>query len=192
MSPQPVADVRPVDDLELVRRARTGDKDAFGELAARHGTAMYRYARRMLRDDGAAEDCMQDALVGALTSIGRFRGESAVRTWLFGILAHVVRRRMRDAVRHPVQGLPPDLVAGGAADRAGDPVATVQAHDLLAALELALADLPELQRACWILAEVERMSYADVARVQSTTVGAVRGAVHRARVNLERRLEPWR
>ncbi|MFE5294438.1 RNA polymerase sigma factor [Isoptericola sp. NPDC056618] len=181
-----------MDDSELVRRARLGDKEAFGELAARHGTAMYRYARRMLRDDGMAEDCMQDALASALTSMGRFRGESTVRTWLFGILTHTVRRRMRDMTRHPELELPREVAVGGAADGANDPAAAAQAHDLLEALEIALADLPDLQRACWILAEVERMPYADVARVQATTVGAVRGAVHRARMNLGRRLEPWR
>ncbi|MGF0115041.1 RNA polymerase sigma factor [Promicromonospora sp. Marseille-Q5078] len=177
-----------MDDGELVRRARLGDKDAFGELALRHGTAMYRYARRMVRDDGVAEDCVQDALVAAWTSVGRFREESAVRTWLFGILANTVRRRVREAARHPADELPEDLVA----DRAGDPVSAAQARDLVEALEVALADLPALQRACWILAEVERMSYAEIARVQATTVGAVRGAVHRARQNLGRRLEPWR
>ena len=74
------------DDAELVRRARLGDRDAFAALVERHGAAMYRYARRMLHDDGAAEDCVQEALVSAWLSADRFRGEAAVRTWLFGIL----------------------------------------------------------------------------------------------------------
>lgn len=175
-------------DGELVRRARLGDKRAFGALAERHGPAMYRFARRMLNDHEAVEDSVQDALVAAWTSIDRFRGDSAPRTWLFGILANMIRRRLRSAARYPTDELPPELPAA----RSTDPVTAAQAADLLEALEVALADLPEAQRACWILAEVERMSYADIARVQATTVGSVRGAVHRARQNLERRLEPWR
>lgn len=177
-----------VHDDELARRARLGDKDAFGTLVDRHGTAMYRFARRMLSDDSAVDDCVQDALVAAWTSLDRFRGDSAVRTWMFGILANTVRRRIRTESRHPTTELSVDLPD----DRSGDPVSTAQARDLLGALEIALAELPAMQRACWILAEVERMSYADIAHVQATTVGSVRGAVHRARQNLERRLEPWR
>lgn len=170
-----------------MRLARLGDKDAFGALARRHGAAMYRFARRMLHDDAASEDCVQDALVAAWTSVDRFHGDAAVRTWMFGILANTIRRRVRTDGRHPTSELPADLP-----DRSVDPAATARARDLLEALEIALAQLPPMQRACWILAEVERMSYADVARVQSTTVGVVRGAVHRARQNLGRRLEAWR
>lgn len=175
-------------DDDLARRARLGDKDAFGTLAQRHGAAMFRFARRMLRDDPASEDCVQDALMTAWTSINRFRGESAVRTWMFGILANTIRRRARIEARHPTGELSTDLPA----DPAADPASAVHARDLLEALEIALAELPPQQRACWILAEVERMPYTDIARVQATTVGSVRGAVHRARQNLGRRLEAWR
>jgi len=175
-------------DDELVRRARLGDKDAFGALSRRHGAAMYRFARRMLHDDAASEDCVQDALVAAWTSVDRFRGDAAARTWLFGILANTVRRRLRTEGRHPTSALPLQL----SADVATEPDTTARAHGLREALEIALAGLPAMQRACWILVEVERMSYADAARVQATTVGTVRGAVHRARQNLERRLEAWR
>jgi RNA polymerase sigma-70 factor, ECF subfamily len=176
------------DDAELVRRARLGDKDAFSALVEQHGSAMYRFARRMLRDDGTAEDCVQDALVAAWLSIERFRGDAAVRTWLFGILTNTVRRRVRTEARHPAAPLPDDYDLPGGAD----PITAAEAQDLRAALEIALAALPPMQRACWILAEVERMSYADIARVQATTVGAVRGAIARARTTLGRRLAPWR
>lgn len=177
------------DDAELVRRARLGDRDAFAVLVERHGAAMYRYARRMLHDDGAAEDCVQEALISAWLSADRFRGEAAVRTWLFGILTNTVRRRVRTEARHPASPLPVDTALPEAGD---DPISAVQATDLRDALEIALRDLPPVQRACWMLVEVERMSYADVARVQATTVDAVRGAVHRARTTLGRRLAPWR
>lgn len=176
------------DDSELIRRARLGDKDAFADLVVRHGPAMYRYARRMLRDDGAAQDCVQEALVAAWLSADRFRGDAAVRTWLFGILTNTVRHRIRDESRHPVRPLPQEVDLPGG----GDPITSVQARDLHDALDIALQDLPAMQRACWMLVEVEQMSYADIARVQTTTVDGVRGAVHRARVTLARRLGPWR
>lgn len=175
-------------DAELVRRARLGDKDAFGSLVEEHGPALYRYARRMLHDRGAAEDCVQDALVAAWLAVDRFRGDAAVRTWLFGILANTVRRRVRTEARRPESPLPEDLDLPGG----DDPITAVQADDLRHALDLALRDLPRMQRACWMLVEVERMSYAEVAHVQASTVDAVRGSVHRARTTLGRRLEPWR
>lgn len=183
-------------DEELVERSGLGDQVAFAELVDRHGTALYRYARRMLGSDADAQDAVQDALTAAWLSADRFRGESGARTWLFGVQANCVRRAIRRRTRRPstpVGGDVADEVLGGLpAGPTDDPVEHLVATDLRAALDAALRDLPDLQRAAWLLVQVEQLSYADAAAVLGTTSTAVRGLLERGRQTLGRRFAAWR
>ncbi|UFU06677.1 RNA polymerase sigma factor [Ruania halotolerans] len=176
-------------DTGLMRRTRNGDKAAFEEIVRRHGPAMYRFGLRMLRDEDAVRDCVQEAFVSAWEGAGRFRGEAAVKTWLFAILANKIRRHLRVRGREMATDL--DEVDICAPPQYG-PERRALAGSMMAELEQALDDLPLAQRACWILYEVEGLSYERIAHIQGTTVGAVRGAIYRARQGLERRLEAWR
>lgn len=178
----------PEDEAELARQAALGDRDAFVAIVDLHGPALYRYARRMLHDSGEAEDCVQDALSAAWTGLPRFRAESSLKTWLFGIQANVVRHRLRRRVPEPT-----DLVLDAPAPADDDdPTAHLLHTDLRSALAAALDTLPPLQRACWILFAVEGLSYEDIASTQATTPTVVRGQLARARRTLGRRLERWR
>lgn len=181
-------------DDELARRARLGDKQAFVTIVERHGPVVFRYARRMVGAEDAP-DLTQETFATAWVAIPGFRGDSAVRTWLLGIASNHVRHHRRSLARHPVAAW------DGDEDERTTPVSRTpeasperQAVDdaFRTALESALADLPPLQRACWVLRDVEGLGYAEIADVEHTSVAAVRGALHRARTSLARRLEPWR
>jgi RNA polymerase sigma-70 factor (ECF subfamily) len=149
---------------------------------------MFRYARRMLNDQGDAEEVVQDAFVAAWKALPDFRGEAPLRTWLFTITGRKAVDLFRKKRAIPVEettltDLPaPDTDPAGQAVQAG----------LLDALGVALAELPWLQRAVWLLREVEQMSYAEIAIVLNTTPTVVRGQLARARVGLQHRLEAWR
>lgn len=177
----------PAAERDLVRLAALGDRTAFTRLADEVGPGLYRYALRMLGDEYEAQDCVQETLLSAWTGMESFRGESRVRTWLFGIEANLLRHRLR---RRP----PAPMDPGAAPERPGpdDPAASALAADLRAALDLALTGLPPAQREAWLLVTVEALTYREVAEVQATTVSTVRGRVERARRQLERRLAPWR
>jgi len=176
-------------DGALLRAARLGDTDAFGAVVERHGPGMRRYARFILGDEEDAADATQEALVSAWRGLGTFRGESSLRTWLFTL----VSRRAADLQRRqrpvPVdeqqleQRLPavPDTASGTA----------LETH-LLAALRSALQELPWRQRACWVLRELEGLSYDEIAATLGVTSGQVRGYLHRGRATLAERMEPWR
>ena len=73
-----------------------------------------------------------------------------------------------------------------------DPVGPVVRTELLEALDTALAELPDRQRAVWLLREIEEMSYHEIAEVLATTPTVVRGQLARARVALQEKLEDWR
>ena len=83
------------------------------ELADHRG-AMLRFARRKIRDENLAEDAVQDALAAALASRESFQGQSALRTWLIGILNHKIQdvfRRESRYVRPAGEGMDPDVLA---------------------------------------------------------------------------------
>jgi RNA polymerase sigma-70 factor (ECF subfamily) len=97
---------------------------------ASHRGAMLRFARRRIRDEDLAEDAVQDALVAALSNRASFQGQSALRTWLIGILNHKIQDTFRREGRY-VQ------VAGGVHDEGTD-----DGFDRLAFAQLAVADDP--------------------------------------------------
>lgn len=176
------------DDLVLARRAGMGDREAFTRIVHRHGPAMYRLARRVLLDDGDAEEAVQDALVAAWHHLDDFRGTAALRSWLFRLTlnkAHNVRRRRRPEPREAGE-------QEARIDPAGDPVRGIIENELVAALDDALASLPEPQRVAWLLREVDELTYEEIAEIMHTSRDVVRGLLHRARRRLAERLAAWR
>lgn len=150
---------------------------------------MFRYARNMLRDDGIAEEVVQDAFVAAWKSLQDFRSDSALRTWLFGITAHKAIDATRRRVPRPAEEW---LFDSAVSDAADDPEVRASETDFLAELRVALAGLPELQRSCWLLREVEGMSHVEIGKILSLSPSAIRGQVTRARRTLSERMAAWR
>lgn len=185
-----VADEGFASDDALARAAALGDRDAFEAIVHRHGLPMYRYARRMLVDDGDAQEVVQDAFVGAWKGLDHFGGRSSLRTWLFGLTAHkAVDRRRRRARPQPIDDR---MLSTRPAGPGSDPLAAATTAELAAALDRALAELPYRQRACWLLVEIEGLSQPEAAHVLSMSAGAVRGQLFRARRNLAERMARWR
>ena len=132
-------------------------------------------------DHPSAEDAVQEALTKAWLKIDRFRGESALRTWLFRLVANEcsdTRRR-----RRPI-AVDDGMFAAMAGDTVAEPDAVASAAELREALDAALLELPWRQRAAWLLREVEELSYQEIAEILQTSTTVVRGQLHRARATL--------
>src|SRR4051794_13452184 len=82
-------------DAELARLARRGEVSAFGAIMRRYNRRLYRAARSVLRDDGEAEDAVQEAYVRAFTGLSEFRGEAGLSTWLTRITINEALGRLR-------------------------------------------------------------------------------------------------
>lgn len=179
---------RAADDA-LVRAARAGDEAAFAALVDRYGPGMYGYARRLLGDHVDAGEAVQEALVSAWKSLDDFEGRSHIRTWLY----RLVHRRAVDLQRKrrpvPVEDESLSIMLPPART---DPLQQVLDSELLVALQAALETLPWNQRACWLLREIEEMSYDEIAEAIGLTEGSVRGHLQRARQALAERMAPWR
>jgi RNA polymerase sigma-70 factor (ECF subfamily) len=162
-----------------VRRARTGDRDAFGILVHRHAVTVRRLTRAVLQHLEDAEDAAQDAFVNAWLSLPRFDEGQAFGPWLIRIAlnaARDVRRRRRVRRTEPV---PPGIAAGG---RGPDALT----EDALSRERMArsLGTLPERQRAALVLFEVEGYSHAEIAALLGIPEGTARSDVFHARRRL--------
>ncbi len=133
-----------------------------------------RFVRRGLLDESAVDDVTQDCLISIAGSIGSFRGDAKVTTWVHGI----VRRRVVDHLRRQraTAPLPDDeSAAGSLAHRMSSMIAT------RATVQDALAALPDLYREPVTLRDLEGLTYAQVAERLDRNVGTVKAQVSRGR-----------
>jgi RNA polymerase sigma-70 factor (ECF subfamily) len=86
-------------DLDLARRVAASDHDALRSMMRQHNQTLFRTARSILRDDAEAEDVVQEAYLLAYRSIGEFRGEARLSTWLIRIVVNLAIRRKQRQTR---------------------------------------------------------------------------------------------
>jgi RNA polymerase sigma-70 factor, ECF subfamily len=175
-------------DNDLLARSAGGDRQAFERLIGRHEDALFRYALRICGHQGDAEDALQDGLFAAWRGAATFRGEAAARTWLFQVVIHACRRRHRRRAGEPERHEDVDAAAG-LADAGARPDERAAARQVGAALEAALAALPDEAREVLVLRDVEGMSGDETAAVLGVGLAAMKSRLHRARLELKERVE---
>jgi RNA polymerase sigma-70 factor (ECF subfamily) len=188
----PVASSAPEDatDLELLHAHVAGDRDAFTELFHRHRDRLWAVALRTLGDREEAADALQDALLSAHRAAGRFRGDSAVTTWLHRIVVNACLDRIRRRQAHPTVPLPDGVRDGDSNFATGgvEPAAPVQDHDTALVVRQALAALPAEQRSALVLVDVQGYPVAEVARILGVAEGTVKSRCARGRARLATQL----
>lgn len=175
-----------LDEQTLVVRAQEGDVRAFEELARRHQAALYRLAVRVMGDATEAEDALQESLLDAWRRIGRFRGDSGFSTWMYRVVTNRCIGMLRTRRPEPVVGVAEQVAAPDSPER------TAELDAGMEALGRALRGLRDELRICWVLRELEGLGYRDIAQITGASEDAVRGRIHRARVQLAEVMRPWR
>ena len=175
-------------DEALLRLYANGDGQAARELARRFLPRMLAYGRRMLHDAAEAEDVAQEAMVRLWRIAPDWRsGEAQVSTWLWRVVANLCTDRLRR--RRPG---PPLDEAPEPADPAPSALAAMVAHDRAAALEAALAALPDRQRQAVVLRHLEGLSNPEIAQIMDIGVEAVESLTARGKRALAARLSGQR
>ncbi|WP_421839456.1 sigma-70 family RNA polymerase sigma factor [Novosphingobium sp.] len=154
------------------RDAGHGQAARFASLILPHLDSAWRYARFLCRDDGAAEDIVQDAFERALKAIDQCRGDS--RAWLFAILRNCHHDWARAHTRAASTGSDDELAELAAPD---------DQHKLaeMAELRQMIEALPEPFREALVLRELEELPYRDIAAVTEAPIGTVMSRLARAR-----------
>ena len=167
-----------LDDLALLRAHVDGDPEAFGELVRRHRDRLWAIALRTVGDREEAADAVQDALLSAYRAAGRFRGESAVTTWLHRIVVNACLDRARRRQARPTVPLPEtETLAARAATPQYD-------SDTSLTVQAALAQLPAEQRVALVLLDMHGYSVAEIAAMLGVAEGTVKSRCSRGRARL--------
>jgi RNA polymerase sigma-70 factor (ECF subfamily) len=147
------------------------------QIARDHYDAVYRFCARRVGPDRAA-DVAQETFLTTQKSLPRFRGESSIRTWVFGIALNECRRSCR---KRGIEGASLEFAIDQAADGQSD--GTIVDRELL---RQALSNLSEDHREVVLLHEMEGLTYEEVAAVLEVPVGTVKSRLHHAFANLRR------
>lgn len=177
-------------DTAILNALDRGDhSEALEVLMETHGTAIYRFCRRIVGNDELAEEAHQLAFVQAYRSLAQFSRQATIRTWLFSIARHrcldlLKSRRRRDRRFELVDEVPEPADADGHADDAG-----LEARDRHSALDRCLSQLTEPVRAAVLLRFRDAMSYPEMEGIFEERANTLQARVARALSSLRRCLE---
>jgi RNA polymerase sigma-70 factor (ECF subfamily) len=173
--------------LDLVERARAGDRSAGQRLYQQYVDRVFRTVRSILRSDVDAEEATQDAMLTVLTSLDRYAPRSGTRfvVWVTTIAVNTARRRFRrrrPEIRDPSE-LPP------IADDTVNLEREAERDQERKALLTALAELHEREREIVSLRYGSELDATEIARILALEPGNVRKILERARVQLGARID---
>jgi RNA polymerase sigma factor (sigma-70 family) len=174
------------DEPDLIRRIAGGSREAFAVLMRRNNRRLYRLARASLRDGTEAEDAVQDAYLNAFRSIGGFRGDCALSTWLSRLVLNECLARQRRTQRReniiPMVSFESSMSAvTNVTDESDLPDRSAGRAEMRVLLEQKVSALPEALRIAFVLRSVEELSVGETAQVLGIGEETVRTRHFRAR-----------
>ena len=172
-------------DAELVRRALGRDEAAVRAIITANNRKLYRLARGILRNDGEAEDVVQETYVRAFTHLEDFRGDSSVATWL----ARIAMNEALGRLRHRRPGVEWSSLPEGALEAqiiqfplvSTDPEKSMAQREIQRVVEQAIDELPEAFRLVFITRVIEGMNVEETAEILGLKAETVKTRLHRAR-----------
>lgn len=188
------------EDLELLRRARAGDRAALNRLIRKYQQRVYHFCLRMVHDAQDAEELTQDVFVKLFANLKRFRAESKFSTWLFQIaknlslnkLQHLKRRKQfAHASLDEPKRLKDDEVSLDLADDADDAETQITGTETRRLVQAKIDALREEHRIPLILRDIEGLSYDEIARIMKLAEGTVKSRIHKARLELKNSLDGY-
>lgn len=200
---EPTATANPSDSVdaaeaELVARLKAGDARAFEELVRRESGRLLAAARRLVRDEAAAQDCVQEALLSAFRAIDGFEPRSSIGAWLHRITINAALMRLRKQRRlaeTPIDDLLPSFDADGwrvdtveTAER--DPESALESRRVQEFVRGKIEMLPDGYRTALVLRDLEGWSTKEAADAMGIAEGAMKVRLHRARAALKTLIEP--
>ena len=207
--PQPTASVA-VDPaagraIDLLRRARDGDRGAYGQLVVLYQDRLFNAVLRLVGDRDEAAELTQEAFSKGLVALANFRGESGPYTWLFRIAVNLSISRLRKVHRHRVFSLDAPSTGNGQrsqdqasalvdrmkADAAGSPSAALETRERAEQVVAALGRIDPEYRAVLVMRDVEGFDYQQMADVLGLPLGTLKSRLFRARIALRDELKSY-
>jgi RNA polymerase sigma-70 factor (ECF subfamily) len=170
-----------MDEADLIKRARSGDTDAFEVLVTEHQNFVYNLALRTLGNAVEAEDVAQDAFVRAWLALPKFRRRAKFRTWLYRIVVNLcynrfprLRRELVTMADEDIADIPDMVTENGL-------VIGVERSERRAFLHRQIDDLPDHYRMLISLRYQDELSYNEIATITNLPIGTVKTGLFRAK-----------
>ena len=184
-----------VPETTLIRAAQNGDLEAFNLLILRYQNLLFGIALRLLNDEDAAADAVQEALISAFRRFDTFRGDS-LRSWLARVVVNACYDEMRKQRRQhsvPLEQFNSDgeeiETSYWLVDPDSDPQAQFESFELESAIQKSLDKLQPIYRLMLVLVDIEGMSYEEAALAAHVPVGTVKSRLARARIQMQTSLQ---
>lgn len=182
------------DEQVLLAGLRSGDETAYELLIAHFQQPVFGLVQRLIDDHNEASDVTQEVFLKIFRSVGQFRGESSLKTWIYRIAVNEAYNRRRWFGRHrkPETELEAQEPGRGHLDhlhdRSRSPYDLVLNKEWKSAIEKALAGLNPAFRSAVVLRDLEDLSYEEIADVLDISLGTVKSRILRGRESLRRAL----
>ncbi len=183
------------EEAAFVSRLQANEDSAYDELVRTYHASIFHVAYRMLGDAGEASDVAQDIFLKVFRSIGGFKGQAALKTWIFKIVFSEILNRLRwwkRRYRFSTVSLDDDQNGNGSGYHVTDtrptPEQALESREQETAIQKALSTLSSDHRSIIVLRDIEGFSYSEIADVLGVSIGTVKSRICRARADLKRGL----
>ena len=182
-------------DLVLVKRAKSGDYQAFDLLVLKYQSRLISTAFKFVKDVQIAEDIIQDSFIKAFNALESFREDSSFYTWIYRITVNTSKNFLVSKKRKS------ELLNSDLSEEASyeiEPVETYSPEDLLQATQLqkviteTFDQLGEDTRTALTLRELDGLSYEQIADVVNCPVGTVRSRIFRGREVIDEAISQYK
>jgi len=190
-------------EASVIAELKAGSEDAFAWLIATYHQPLYSLVARTIPDPTDAADLTQDIFIKIYRGIGRFHGDSSLRTWIYRIALHEALNQRRWWSRHKKQEVTIETESGDSRD--GEPICIkdtlVDGHpspfelaaqqQIRGQLEAQLRLVAEPFRTVVVLRDLEGFAYEEIAEILDTNLGTVKSRLMRGRAQLKALLTPY-
>jgi RNA polymerase sigma-70 factor (ECF subfamily) len=178
-----------VTDKELMELIQGGDEKAFTELVNRYQDRLLNFVGRIVTDQETAEELIQETFLRVFNQKNSYTPEYAVSTWIYTIALNLARSELRKRKLRKFLSLDflkeeSDIEIPSRTSQSGEGLAPI--------LQKAIESLPEDYKTAFILCDIQRLPYQQIAEILRVPVGTVKSRINRARAMLRGKLKPYK
>ena len=184
-----------MNEQELIQQLRQGNEPAFRWLVENYRNRVFHTVLNILQDSKEAEDAAQETFIQVFESVGSFKQESSLSTWMYRIavrkaLDKLRRRKTRQRLHQVLPWWMPDEKKSSN-ELFHHPGIAAENKEKAAVLFKAIEALPEKQKLAFTLIKVQGMNYEEACAVMGQNIKAVESLITRAKLNLQKLLEEY-
>ena len=178
-----------ISDKELMELIQAGDDKAFGVLVERFQDRLLNFVGRIITDRETAEELVQETFLRIFNQKNSYAPEYAVSTWIYTIALNLARSELRKRKLRRFLSL--DFIKEEADVELADKI-NLKAESLAPIIQRAIEKLPDDYKTAFILCDIQRLPYQQIAEVMRVPVGTVKSRINRARSMLRDKLKPYK